>query len=254
MITACKPINLLFFMLLTIASVFYCPTTLAAEPEPIGKMVWVKGQVQATAPDGKSRILQRRSAIYEKDEITSSSHGTGQIVFTDGGLLSISAATSLRMERYQYNKTAPASDKYIVNVTKGGFRTITGAISKSNPEGYQVNTPVATIGVRGTDFSFYYVACAVGSNCGLSVKIIGGSISIQNAGGNIILTQGSNMLYANVITSTQAPTLTKQEPAVLKNNTPSIQPSAYQESTFSPGTTSTNPNISNKPVSGFCIQ
>jgi hypothetical protein len=43
-----------------------------------------------------------------------------------------------------------------MNLIEGGFRTITGLIAKQNPSDYQMNTPVATIGVRGTEYAVYF--------------------------------------------------------------------------------------------------
>lgn len=47
-------------------------------------------------------------------------------------------------------------------LVKGGFRTVTGLIGKANREDYRVNTPTATIGVRGTDWIIWVcdLACA----------------------------------------------------------------------------------------------
>ncbi|MDX1434446.1 MAG: FecR domain-containing protein, partial [Gammaproteobacteria bacterium] len=38
------------------------------------------------------------------------------------------------------------------SLLKGGLRTITGAIGKLNRKAYQIRTPVATIGIRGTEY------------------------------------------------------------------------------------------------------
>ena len=40
-----------------------------------------------------------------------------------------------------------------VDLTKGGLRVITGLVAKQEPEKFKLSTPVALMGVRGTEFS-----------------------------------------------------------------------------------------------------
>jgi hypothetical protein len=124
----------------------------AAAPVVAAQVVWVKGVVQAISPDKKVRALQRRDFIYEHDTISSQAGGSGQIVFSDNTLFSISENSTIKVDQYRFTKSGKVSDeKYVVDVVKGGFRTVTGLISKAGPNNYKVNTPVATIGVRGTE-------------------------------------------------------------------------------------------------------
>lgn len=47
---------------------------------------------------------------------------------------------------------APRSSRAFFRLLKGGFRAVSGLIGKANPAEYRVSTPVATIGIRGTDY------------------------------------------------------------------------------------------------------
>ncbi len=44
------------------------------------------------------------------------------------------------------------NDGSALKLVKGGLRALTGAIAKQNPDAYRVDTPVATLGVRGIEF------------------------------------------------------------------------------------------------------
>ena len=44
-------------------------------------------------------------------------------------------------------------DAATLSLVSGGLRVITGAMAKTNPENYKVRTPVALMGVRGTEFA-----------------------------------------------------------------------------------------------------
>ena len=56
-----------------------------------------------------------------------------------------------RRERPPPPAPAGASHAFF-SLLKGGFRTVSGLIGKINHEDYSVATPVATIGIRGTDY------------------------------------------------------------------------------------------------------
>lgn len=46
--------------------------------------------------------------------------------------------------------SSPVPDRAFLRLLKGGFRAVSGAIGKLNQEDYRITTPVATIGIRGT--------------------------------------------------------------------------------------------------------
>src|SRR5690606_26622616 len=50
------------------------------------------------------------------------------------------------------NVEAEPEDNAFFRLLKGGFRAVTGLIGKNDRERFRVRTPVATIGIRGTDF------------------------------------------------------------------------------------------------------
>ncbi|MEO8402182.1 MAG: FecR domain-containing protein [Gammaproteobacteria bacterium] len=255
---------LVFFGLILFA---FCQLSYAADAAVVGQMVWVSGSVQAVSADNQTRVLQRRSPIYEADTIKTSSGGSGQIVFTDSSVVALRSDTTFRIDQYKYTNPQSQDNKYVATVAKGGFRTITGFITKANPDAYEVHTPVATIGVRGTDYSIFY-----GSSRGLSVKLDRGAILVSNKAGQIELNAARNRIYAEIsglnvkpaITTTPAPVF-RSQPGV---SSASFKPSAGGGSsgvstttttvtTPTPKSTSTTRQpISTGPaksVSGFCI-
>lgn len=146
-------------------------TTAAAVGNAIGQVVWVKGVVKATGPDQTTRTLTRRSPIYVKDTIETTENSTGEVVFSDNSIVALRSDTQLRIDDYQFGKNVePSKVKYIATLVKGGFRTLTGLIPKENSKNYQVNTPVATIGVRGTEY-----AVSLGKNNSLDIMYFKGT-------------------------------------------------------------------------------
>jgi hypothetical protein len=122
----------------------------------VAKVVWVKGNFKAES-NQKERVLEKSSLIYLHDTLITGNNSQAQIVFTDSTLMTFRENSKFLVDKYSFDPQVKkgSAGKYIMNLIEGGFRTITGLIAKNNPDDYQVNTPVATIGVRGTDYAAY---------------------------------------------------------------------------------------------------
>lgn len=169
--------------LISLFILIHAPLVFAVDE--IGQVVWVKGALKAMQEDKSERMLKRRSPVFLKDTLITDAKSTAQIVFTDNSVLALKENTTLVLSQYKHaTKGDTSSDTFVADIAKGGFRTITGAIPKNNPEGYKANTPVATIGVSGTQYVLYYNA----NGRKLDTLIISGSISLSNAQGSLTLT------------------------------------------------------------------
>lgn len=135
---------LLFLMLCT----FVLPEALAAEV--IGKVLAVKGQVKAVSTKGAQRNdIKLSSPIYENERIYTGEGAKVQIMFNDKSLYTIGENAEVVINEYVYDPKS-GKGKSILEVTRGIFKFLTGEIAKDDPENVKVNTPFATIGVRGS--------------------------------------------------------------------------------------------------------
>ena len=73
----------------------------------------------------------------------------------DTGFIAVRPNT--RMTITDHKAEGGADDKVVINLLRGGFRSVTGWIGKFNPRAYRIVTPTATIGVRGTDHEPRYI-------------------------------------------------------------------------------------------------
>lgn len=121
---------------------------------PVGRVVWVKGGSFMAITGIKQRNLAKASIIYLNDQLITGDNTSAEIVFTDNTLITFNPGTTFNVDNYSYTpgKAKGSVGKSVMSIIQGGFRTITGLIAKSNPTDYSMNTPVATIGVRGTDY------------------------------------------------------------------------------------------------------
>lgn len=141
-------ILLLLFCLLVPAIPMY-----AAEA---GKTLLAVGDVSSLR-DSKKVILKRRSVIFEKDEVRVGSAGRAQFRMIDSALISLQENSVLKIKKYRY-QSGQQGNSALLELLSGGLRTITGAIGKNNKKAYELRTPLATIGIRGTEFEVEIVA------------------------------------------------------------------------------------------------
>jgi len=125
-------------------------TTFAVAEDSSGMVVASRGEVIALS-NGGSRELKQGDFIYVNDEIMTTNRSFVVLQFEDGAKVTVRPDSTLIIEQYLYN--GDAGDEAELNLVSGGLRVITGAMAKSNPENYKVRTPVALMGVRGTEFS-----------------------------------------------------------------------------------------------------
>jgi len=125
-------------------------STLAVADDSSGMVVASRGEVLALS-NGGSRELKQGDFVYVNDEILTSARSFAVLQFTDGAKVTVRPDSTLIIEQYLY--AGNDGDEATLNLVSGGLRVITGAMAKSNPENYKVRTPVALMGVRGTEFS-----------------------------------------------------------------------------------------------------
>lgn len=118
----------------------------------VGVVVAFKGRISATDASGASRPLQKSDAVRVGDTISTGAGSYAVIEFVDGAKATLRPESELGIDQYAYQT---GSDGAVVNLIKGGLRAITGSIAQERPESYKVKTNVATLGVRGTEFSLY---------------------------------------------------------------------------------------------------
>lgn len=116
--------------------------------EQAGHVLAASGSIKAIGSDGKTRDLSRRSPVYSGDRLLTARSANAQVKFTDGAIVALKPSTELSVDEYAYEEGG--LQKAFMSLVKGGFRTLTGAIGKTDQADYRVTTPVATIGIRGT--------------------------------------------------------------------------------------------------------
>ena len=89
--------------------------------------------------------------LFASDRIVSSADGAAGIVFKDGTLVTVGPASELTLRDYAFEPKI-ARYQFSMYLAKGTAIYSSGKIGKLAPESVRVDTPTATVGVRGTRF------------------------------------------------------------------------------------------------------
>jgi hypothetical protein len=120
-----------------------------AAAAPAGRVDFAVGGVTVTGADGRSRPAAKGLELQSGDRVVTGS-GRAQIRFTDGAYVSLQPNSDFSIREYQYEGKTDGTEKGVFGLLRGALRTVTGAIGRVNRGAYQIQTPTATIGIRGT--------------------------------------------------------------------------------------------------------
>jgi hypothetical protein len=115
--------------------------------EKVGGATTIERDVSGSLP-GETRKVARGDEVYADELIRTANLSAAKIQFIDKTNLSIGPLAAVKLDHFVYNRDSSARSM-VVSVTKGALRWVSGL---SDSKAYQIRTPVAIIGVRGTIF------------------------------------------------------------------------------------------------------
>ena len=115
-----------------------------------GRIVLAVGDVQIAG----QRVVPD-SAVSEGDEIVTGGDGYVYLKTIDNGFLILRPNTRVRIVAYRIDPQDAANTRIKFELLNGVVRSISGQGAKQARQNFRFNTPVAAIGVRGTDFTVF---------------------------------------------------------------------------------------------------
>ncbi|WP_202424622.1 FecR family protein [Duganella levis] len=115
-----------------------------------GTVVFVAGDAKLAA---RPAVLD--VAVQEGDELATGADGYIYIKTVDQGFLVLRPNSKARIVAYHIDNANPANTRVKLELLQGVARSISGVGVKQARQNFRFNTPVAAIGVRGTDFVVY---------------------------------------------------------------------------------------------------
>jgi hypothetical protein len=123
---------------------------------PIGKIVTVAGAVtverasaavvQANVAPGGPQVKEG-DLVYRGDVVSTGADGKVSLVFADGTAFNVSSNARMELNEFVYNPDGK-SNTSMFSLLKGTFTFVAGKIAKTG--NMRLDTPVATMGIRGT--------------------------------------------------------------------------------------------------------
>lgn len=135
-----------------------------------GRVDFAFGGATLTGADGQQRPLARGTEVNGGD-VVRTGNGRVQMRMKDGAYISLQPNTEFGIKSYNFEGKTDGTESAFYSLLKGAMRTVTGLIGRVNRNRYQVATPTATVGIRGT----------------------GGLIQILNDGGTLV--QGTSGIW-----------------------------------------------------------
>lgn len=131
--------------------------TLAYASGPAGTVTHLSGPLLLKKADGTVKILSQKSTVEQGDTLITEKDTYARIKFVDNSEITLRPNSQLKIDSFSFEQEKPEKDSATFSLVKGGLRAITGALGKRSQERVGVNTPAATIGIRGTTFIAEYV-------------------------------------------------------------------------------------------------
>jgi len=205
-------------LLQTFAALLFTAYTagLHAQDAPAGKVLMAVGSVSAKSGDNsgeENRDLKRRSKIFPGETILTGSDSQVQLRMSDGALISLGEKAEFVVKAYSYDQP-DKEDAVVLSVLKGGLRTITGKVDKSS---YKMETPVATLGIRGTIFDIH-----VSGDGTTTVILREGGVDVTGQLGETVLLQLAGL--ATVIEQNSNPSEPGSAPSAVEKYLQSVLP------------------------------
>ncbi|HYF42259.1 MAG TPA: FecR domain-containing protein [Ramlibacter sp.] len=116
-----------------------------------GEVEFSRGVGFAQTPGQAPRTLGKGLPLREGDRLTTSEGASAIIKLEDGTRMTVRPNSEIVLQQYQFKENAP-DNSMLMQLVRGGFRAVTGLISKNSPNAARIQTNTATIGIRGTDF------------------------------------------------------------------------------------------------------
>ncbi len=118
----------------------------------VGEVSLVLGRAWIESAGQPRTIIEPGTLVRASDRIQTESNGHVHIRFIDQALVSVRPDSLLEIVQYDFLADQPGETSIKLNLEEGVTRSISGRGASSARERFRLNTPIAAIGVRGTDF------------------------------------------------------------------------------------------------------
>jgi hypothetical protein len=176
-----------FFLVTALMAALGAQPSLAADTQ-IGSVTRLQGE--ATWLSGRTpQPLGVGAPVFTNQKVATGAEARLELTFDDGTQLTLGENAAMTLDTFVYDPAQGTGE--LALAVKGAFRFVSGQISKQPNKQVAVTTPIATVGIRGTEFWGGPI-----DDQALGVFLIDGEVSVTNAAGEQVLDtpgQGTNI-------------------------------------------------------------
>lgn len=132
-----------------------CSLAYASTPAPTvaGHIAFISGQVILSNGNQASRQAQTGDPVYVGDHIQTQANAHLHLRMVDNAFVALRPDSQLTIRTYSYDKDQPQASRIRMDLQQGTSRAVTGKGGQAAKHQYRFNTPLAAIGLRGTDYT-----------------------------------------------------------------------------------------------------
>lgn len=146
----------------------------ATDESPVGAVEEVKGNATVTRADGTVETITIGTPIYQGDIVETDAKGAVNITFIDETTMAVSENARLAVKEYTFD---PETENGTTNFSmlRGLFVFTSGLIGRDDPDDVKIETPVGSIGIRGT-----IIAGQIDPSGESNISVLEGAIVVKN--------------------------------------------------------------------------
>ena len=188
----------------------------------IGEVTQLEGKGVIDRQDGENDIvIEKQLDIFSYDTVKTGNGKVG-IEFIDATRVDVTQHSKLLIDEFVYDPNTKTG-KLSLKAKLGTVRYASGQIAKNSATNVKIETPTATIGVRGTDFTM--TIDEVGSStiillpsCDTNGNCFVGEISVESDAGQVILNQAFQATVVdNLVTKPLSPVILDLDEDMINN-------------------------------------
>jgi hypothetical protein len=123
------------------------------EAAAAGQVMFVLGRASKQPVSGEQQAITKDMAVRQGDKIVTATDAYVYLRMADGALLVLRPGSILSIDLWTFNADKPEQSQIKYTLHQGLSRYVSGRGSQAAKEKFRFNTPLAAIGVRGTDFT-----------------------------------------------------------------------------------------------------
>lgn len=119
------------------------------DESPVGIIKEVSGKATIMRADGTTEEISIGMPVFEGDVIETSEAGSVNIVFRDESSFAVSENAKLAIDEYVFDPSTESGESNF-SMLRGMFIYTSGLIGREDPDDVEIDTPIGSIGIRGT--------------------------------------------------------------------------------------------------------